>query len=93
MNYRVMRKRVASRYLASVSYKSMIKRVADECSGKTKSMDYVKCRAEKLKEQGQEESAAFATAWSIACKYKRDGLEDSKDHCKQPASAYFKKKK
>ena len=76
-----------------MNYRKMILRIADQCSGKTKSMDYVKCRAEDLQSKGQEEGASYATAWSIACKYKRDGLEDADEHCKQPASGYFKKKK
>ena len=70
-----------------------MKRKADGCSGISKTMPYVKCRAESLKEKGQEDSAAFATAWSIACKYKRDQLEDAEEHCQRPSGGYFTKKK
>ena len=64
----------------------------DECSGKTKTMDYVKCRAEKMeKEQGYPVDKAFATAWSIACKHKK--LPDSGEHCQKKPSEYFPKKK
>lgn len=64
----------------------------DECSDKTKTMDYVKCRAEKMeKEQGYPVDKAFATAWSIACKHKK--LPDSGEHCQKKPSEYFPKKK
>lgn len=67
---------------------------ADECSGKTDTMDYVKCRATKMeKEQGTPADKAFPTAWSIACKYKRDQLSDADEHCQKKPSEYFKSKK
>ena len=66
----------------------------DECSGKTDTMDYVKCRATKMeKEQGTPADKAFPTAWSIACKYKRDQLSDADEHCQKKPSEYFKAKK
>ena len=68
------------------------KTAGDECSDKTKTMEYVKCRAEKMeKEQGYPVDKAFATAWSIACKHKK--LPDSKEHCQKKPSEYFPKKK
>lgn len=66
----------------------------DECSGKTDTMDYVKCRATKMeKDQGTPAEKAFPTAWSIACKYKRDQLSDADEHCQKKPSEYFKAKK
>lgn len=66
----------------------------DECSSITDTMDYVRCRAKKMeKEQGTPADKAFPTAWSIACKYKRDQLDDADEHCKQKPSGYFKSKK
>jgi hypothetical protein len=66
----------------------------DECSGKTNTLDYVKCRATKMeKEQGTPADKAFPTAWSIACKYKRDQLSDADEHCQKKPSEYFKSKK
>lgn len=68
------------------------KQAKDECSDKNKTMEYVKCRAEKMeKEQGYPVDKAFATAWSIACKHKK--LPDSKEHCQKKPSEYFPKKK
>ena len=70
----------------------MRKKAGDGCSDKTKTMDYVKCRAEKMeKEQGYPVDKAFATAWSIACKHKK--LPDSGEHCQKKPSEYFPKKK
>ena len=70
------------------------KQAEDECSGKTDTMDYVKCRATKMeKEQGTPADKAFPTAWSIACKYKRDQLSDADEHCQKKPSEYFKSKK
>ena len=70
----------------------MRKQAKDECSDKTKTMEYVKCRAEKMeKEQGYPVDKAFDTAWSIACKHKK--LPDSKEHCQKKPSEYFPKKK
>lgn len=66
----------------------------DECSGMTNTMDYVKCRATKMeKEQGTSADKAFPTAWSIACKYKRDQLSDADEHCQKKPNEYFKSKK
>ena len=71
-----------------------IRKAEDECSGKTETMDYVKCRATKMeKEQGTPAEKAFPTAWSIACKYKRDQLTDADEHCQRKPSGYFKGKK
>lgn len=76
-------KRVAYRYLTA----------KDECSGIKDIHKYVKCRAEKLKEDGAEDSKAFGTAWGIACKYKRDTLDPKGEVCTMPPSGYLKKKK
>lgn len=71
-----------------------VRKAEDECSGKTETMDYVKCRATKMeKEQGTSPDKAFPTAWSIACKYKRDQLTDADEHCQRKPSGYFKGKK
>ena len=81
--------------LYSRQFRMASSRVAeDECSGKTDTMDYVKCRATKMeKEQGTPADKAFPTAWSIACKYKRDQLSDADEHCQKKPSEYFKSKK
>lgn len=74
--------------------KNNLRIAEDECSGKTDTMDYVKCRATKMeKEQGTPADKAFPTAWSIACKYKRDQLSDADEHCQKKPSEYFKSKK
>lgn len=74
--------------------KNNLRIAEDECSGKTDTMDYVKCRATKMeKEQGTPADKAFPTAWSIACKYKRDQLNDADEHCQKKPSEYFKSKK
>ncbi len=83
MEIRRIAKRVASRYLSA----------KDECSGIKDIHKYVKCRAEKLKEDGAEDSAAFGTAWGIACKHKRDVLDPKNEVCTMPPSGYLKKKK
>lgn len=82
MNMRRIAKRVANRYLYA----------KDECSGIKDIHKYVKCRAEKLKEDGADEGAAFGTAWSIACKHKRDVLDPKNEVCTMPPSGYLKKK-
>ena len=65
----------------------------DECSGKTDTMDYVKCRATKMeKEQGTPADKAFPTAWSIACGINGDQLSDADEHCQKKPSEYFKAK-
>ena len=74
--------------------KKYLRIAEDECSGKTDTMDYVKCRATKMeKEQGTPADKAFPTAWSIACKYKRDQLSDADEHCQKKPNEYFKAKK
>ena len=81
------------------TFRRIVKRVAlrkiakDECSGIKDIHKYVKCRAEKLKEDGADDSAAFGTAWSIACKHKRDVLDPKNEVCSMPPSGYLKKKK
>lgn len=81
--------------LYSRQFRSASSRVAeDECSGKTDTLDYVRCRAKKMeKEQGTPADKAFPTAWSIACKYKRDQLSDADEHCQKKPNEYFKSKK
>jgi hypothetical protein len=70
------------------------KQAEDECSGMTNTMDYVHCRAKKMeKENGTSADKAFPTAWSIACKYKRDQLSDADEHCQKKPNEYFKSKK
>ena len=83
MQIRKIAKRVANRYLQA----------KDECSGIKDIHKYVKCRAEKLKEDGAEEGKAFGTAWGIACKHKRDVLDPKNEVCTMPPSGYLKKKK
>lgn len=80
---RVNIRRIANRYLQA----------KDECSGIKDIHKYVKCRAEKLKEDGAEDGKAFGTAWGIACKHKRDVLNPKGEVCTMPPSGYLKKKK
>ena len=81
--------------LYSRQFRMASSRIAeDECSGMTNTMDYVHCRAKKMeKEQGTPADKAFPTAWSIACKYKRDQLSDADEHCQKKPNEYFKSKK
>lgn len=81
------------RLLIAISKRVAARKIAkDECSGIKDIHKYVKCRAEKLQESGQEEGAAFGTAWSIACKHKRDVLDPKNEVCTKPPSGYLKKK-
>ena len=67
----------------------------DECSSKKKTMDYVHCRAKKMKSDGYTDDKAYPTAWSIACGAKRQkgDLEDAEEHCQRKPSEYFTGKK
>lgn len=72
------------------TFVAMVNRIADQCSGIKDIHKYVKCRAETLKEKGQDEGAAFGTAWGIACKHKRNDLEGADEACTMPPSGYLK---
>ena len=85
-----MRKSTLRRIAQRVALRKLSK---DECSGIKDIHKYVKCRAEKLKENGADEGAAFGTAWGIACKHKRDVLDPKNEVCTMPPSGYLKKKK
>ena len=59
----------------------------------SKAQEYVKEKAEELKEKGYEDDKAFAVAWSIYCKYKSKEIPDSEGHCQKSPSEYFPNKK
>jgi len=59
----------------------------------SKAQEYVKDKAEELKEKGYDDDKAFAVAWSIYCKYKSKDIPDSEGHCKKSPSEYFPNKK